>query len=55
MLGREVVVVIGWVRLGQEALFGNGRIPLGSLGLWLISSDIFLVGLGGRNMGRTIY
>ena len=46
MFGREVVVIIGWVGLEQEALCGNGKIPLGSLGLRLITSAILLVGLG---------
>ena len=46
MLGRVVMVIIGWVGLGQEALCGNGKIPPGSLGLRLISSAILLVGLG---------
>ena len=43
MLGREVVVISGWVGLGQNALFGNGKIPLGSLGLRLLTSYIFRV------------
>ena len=42
-----VVVIIGWVGLGQEALCANGKIPPGSLGLRLLTSSIFLVGLGG--------
>ena len=46
MLGREVVVISGWVGLGQNALCGNGKIPLGSLGLRLLTSSIFQVGLG---------
>ena len=46
MLGRDVVVIIGWVGLGQAALCGNGKISPGSLGLRLITSAIFLVGLG---------
>ena len=39
------MVIIAWVGLGYEALCGNGKIPPGSLGLWLISSAISLVGL----------
>ena len=46
MLGMEVVTIIGWVGLVQEALYGCGKIPLGSLGLRLISSAILLVGWG---------
>ena len=46
MLGSDLMVIIGWVVLGQEALCGNGKIPLGSLGLWLFTSFILLVGLG---------
>ena len=41
-----VVVIIGWVGLGYEALCGNGKVPSGILGLWLISSAILQVGLG---------
>ena len=41
--------------LGQEALCGNGKIPSGSLGLQLISSDILLVGLGGGSLGRASF
>ena len=40
------MVIIGWVGLGYEALCGNGKIPPGSFGLWLISSAILLVRLG---------
>ena len=43
MLGRDVVVIIGWVRLGQEALCGNRKIAPGSLGLRLLTSSILLV------------
>ena len=43
MLGREVVAISGWVGLGQNALCGNGKIPLGSLGLRLLTSSIFRV------------
>ena len=46
MLGRDVVVISGWVGLGQNALCGNGKIPFGSLGLRLHTSSIFQVGLG---------
>ena len=46
MLGREVVVISGWVGLGQKALCGNGKIPPGSLGLRLLTSSILQVGLG---------
>ena len=46
MLGREVVVISGWIGLGQNALCGNGKIPLGSLGLRLLTSSILHVGLG---------
>ena len=55
MLGREVVVIIGWVGLGQEAQCGNGKIPPGGLGLRLLSSSILLVGLGGGSMGRASF
>ena len=34
------------VRSGENALCGNGKIPLGSLGLRLLTSSIFQVGLG---------
>ena len=47
MLVREMVVISGWVGLGENALSGNGKIPLGSLCLWLLTSSIFQVGLGG--------
>ena len=47
MLGREVMVISGWVGLGKNALCGNGKIPLCSLGLRLLTSFIFQVGLGG--------
>ena len=46
MLGRDVVVIIRWVGLAQEALCGNGKIPPGSLGLRLLTNSILLVGLG---------
>ena len=46
MLGREVVVISGYVGLGQNVLCGNGKISLGSLGLRLFISFIFQVGLG---------
>ena len=55
MLGREVVVIIGCVGLGQEALCGNGKIPPGSLGMRLLTSSIFLAGLGGGSMGRASF
>ena len=45
-------ISIGWLGLRQEALCDNGKIPLGSLDLWLISSALFLVGLGGGSKGR---
>ena len=41
-----MVVISGWVGLGQNALCGNGKIPLGSLGLRLHTRSIFQVGLG---------
>ena len=47
MLGREVVVISRWVGLGQNALCGNGKIPLDSLGLRLLTISIVQVGLGG--------
>ena len=53
MLGREVVVIIGWVGLGQEALCGNGKIPPGSLGL--LTSSNLLVGLGGGSIGTASF
>ena len=43
MLGREVVVIIG---LGENARCGNGKIPSGTFGLWLLNSSILQVGLG---------
>ena len=46
MLGRDVVVISGWVGLGQKALCGNGKIASGSLGLRLLTSSILQVGLG---------
>ena len=46
MLGREVVVISGWVGLGKNVLCGNWKIPLGSLGLRLLTRSIFQVGLG---------
>ena len=49
MLGREMVVISGWVGQGENALCGNRKIPLGiyiSLGLRLLTSSIFQVGLG---------
>ena len=55
MLGREVVVISGWVGIGQNALCGNGKIPLGSLGLRLLTSSIFQVGLGGSSIGRASF
>ena len=55
MLGMEVVVIIGWVGLGKEAVCGNGKIPPGSFSLWLLTSYICLVGLGGGNMGRASF
>ena len=54
MLGKEVVVIIGWVGLGQEVC-GNGKIPQGILELRLISSAILLMGLGGGSMGRASF
>ena len=51
----EVLVIIGWVGLGQEALCGNGKIPPGSFGLRLLTSSILLVGLGGGSMGRASF
>ena len=51
MLGRDVVVISGWVCLGKTTLCGNGKIPLGSLGLQLLTSSSFQVGLGGGSMG----
>ena len=53
MLGREVVVISGWVSLGQNALCGNGKIPLGSLGL--LTSSIFQVEFGGGSIWRVCY
>ena len=50
MLGREMVVISGWVGQGENALSGNGKIPLGSLCLRLLTSSIFQVGLGGGSM-----
>ena len=55
MLGREVVVISGWLGLGQNALCGNGTIPLGSFGLRLLTSYIFQVGFGGGSMGRASF
>ena len=55
MLGREMVVISGWVGLGKNALCGNGKIPLGSLCLRLLTSSIFQVGLGGGSMGRASF
>ena len=55
MLGRQVVVISGWVCLGQNTLCGNGKIPLGSLGLRLITSSIFQVGLGGGSIVRASF
>ena len=52
MLGREMVVISGWVGLGKTALSGNGKIPLGSLCLRLLTSSIFQVGLGVVVWGR---
>ena len=49
-----MVVISGWVGLGQNALCGNGKIPLGSLGLRLLTSSIFQVGLGGGSMGGVV-
>ena len=46
------MVISGWVGLGPNALCGNGKIPLGRLGLRLLTSSIFQVGLGGCSMGR---
>ena len=31
MMGSEVVVISGWVDMGQKALCGTGKIPSGSL------------------------
>ena len=53
MLGREMVVISGWVGLGENALYGNGKIPLGSLGMRLLASSIFQV--GGGSMGRASF
>ena len=50
MLGREVVVIIRWLVLGQEAQCGNGKMPSGSLGLRLLTSSILLVGLAERSI-----
>ena len=55
MLGREMVVISGWVGPGENALCGNGKIPLGSLCLRLLTSFIFQVGLGGGSMGRASF
>ena len=55
MLGREMVVISGWVGLGKNALSGNGKIPLGSLCLRLLTSSIFQVGLGGGSMGTASF
>ena len=52
MVGR---VISGWVGLGQKARCGNGKIPPGSLGLRLLTSFIWLVGLGGGSMGRASF
>ena len=41
MLGREMVVISGWVGLGGNALCSNGKIPLGSLCLRLLTSLFF--------------
>ena len=55
MLSREVAVISGWVGLGQKALCDNVKIPLGSLGLRLLTSSIFQVGFGGGSMGRASF
>ena len=55
MLGREVVVISGWVGLGQKALCGNGKIPSRSLGMRLLTISILQVGLGGSSMGRASF
>ena len=47
MLCMEVVVISGWVGLGQKALCGDGKIPSGSLGMWLFTISILQVELGG--------
>ena len=47
MLGMEMVVISGWVGLEQNALYGNGEIPSGSLGLRLLTSSIKQGDLGG--------
>ena len=46
MLGREVVIISVCVGLGKKALCGNGKFPLGSFGLRLLTSSILQVGLG---------
>ena len=55
MLGREMLVISGWVGLGKTALSGNGKIPLGSLCLRLLTSSIFQVGMGGGSMGTASF
>ena len=55
MLGREMVVISGWVGLGKNALSGNGKIPLGSFCLRLLTSSIFQVGLVGGSMGTASF
>ena len=55
MLGREMVAISGWVGLGENALNGNGKIPLGSLCLRLLTSFIFQLGLGGGSKGTTSF
>ena len=48
-----MVVIIGWVGLGQDALCVNGKIPPGLV--VLISSAILLVGQEGGSMGRASF
>ena len=55
MMGRKVVVISEWVGLGKKALYGNGKIPSGSLGLRLRTSSILHVVLGGGSMGRASF
>ena len=50
-----MVVIRGWVGLGEKALSGNGKIPLGSLGLRLLTSSIFSGGIRGGSMGRASF
>ena len=42
-------------RYGGKCSGGNGKIPLGSLCLRLLTSSIFQLGLGGGSMGTTSF